>query len=130
MSKKKKALCMTSPVGIIVTFSKKMIYDEIGKEKFIGQILTRLNENREAYWMHTMHIKPKHEVIYCYILYDGKIQMRANIAGFEKGYPVIFLNRRTYTPNHWMILTAPVVVAPFDIPMKGFQGFRYCAEMF
>jgi len=121
---------MTSPVGIIVTFSKEMIYKDIGYDKFIRQFVTSLNASDNSIWHHCLCNKPKNEVLYCYVLFDGKIRYRANIAMFEASHRKTFADGRSFHPRAWMLLCGPVVKAPYDIPMSGFQGFRYCAEMF
>ncbi|TAK51471.1 MAG: hypothetical protein EPO24_15905 [Bacteroidetes bacterium] len=117
-------------VGIIVTFSHDMIYKQIGYDNFIRQFVTYPNRFSNSFWNHALPNKPKLDVAYCYALWDGEIRYRANIAAFEEAQAKTFRDGRTIYGGAWMLLSAPVIKAPERIEMKGFQGFRYCEELF
>lgn len=75
--------------------------------------------------------QPTMEVLYIYILVGGKIRVRANIAGYVPGSSVTIecWDGSLRKPKYWAVLSGPVSWPPEAIPMKGFQGFRYCLEL-
>ena len=75
---------------------------------------------------------PKIEVLHCYILVQGQIRVRANISHWEagKGEQVhSFDGHDLSDAKYWAILTSPVSYPPQQIYQKGFQGFRYCGDL-
>lgn len=72
---------------------------------------------------------PKIEVLYMYLLLDGEINVRLNIAGFEPGGARECWDKTIRKPKLWVTCTAPVVRPPEPIKMRGFQGFRYTPEL-
>ncbi|MEO6390825.1 MAG: hypothetical protein ABIP75_03175 [Pyrinomonadaceae bacterium] len=89
-----------------------------------------MNNDESSYWLAKMANQPKVEVPYCYIVIGNRIRYRAQIAGFEPGGPRTFPDGHTQTAKGWMILTAPVISAPYPIKRRGFQGFRYSEFIF
>lgn len=88
--------------------------------------LFRLLESGEENSIYlTMPAKPQHEVLYCYVLVDGRIRWRVNIAAWEPGGPRECVDGIERSPKWWMILTGPLVRPPEKIRMRGFRGFRY-----
>jgi len=115
------------PTSIIKTFSRTLVWFEISVWDFIRQF-EGLNDG-ESIWNAAIGSLPKYDVLNCYIVIDGKIRYRARIAGFECGGERTFIDGRTCSARNWMLLCAPVEKAPRDIPMRGFQGFRYTEEL-
>jgi hypothetical protein len=87
-------------------------------------------KNENSTWYAKISAVPTIEVLYCYITVLGRIQYRANIAGFEPGGFIQFDNGHELYANHWMILTHPFIKAPGLFNHKGFQGFRYTDFLF
>ncbi|MCI0564017.1 MAG: hypothetical protein MN733_36540 [Nitrososphaera sp.] len=73
--------------------------------------------------------KPKVEVLYLYLLINGIIHVRMNIAGYEDGYKAVCWDKSIMQPKAWAVCTGPVVRPRREIHMKGFQGFRYTEEL-
>jgi hypothetical protein len=92
--------------------------------KRIVKLFSYLKEDEGAIYM-SMPAKPRQEVLYCYILVDGRIRWRANISHFEPGDARKCVDGVERAPKYWMILTGPLVKAPRGLRMRGFRGFRY-----
>jgi len=75
--------------------------------------------------------KPTVEVLHLYVLIDGKIICRMNIAGYEDGSAseVKCWDQVSRTPKWWVICSAPISFPPETIQRRGFQGFRYTQEL-
>jgi hypothetical protein len=66
-----------------------------------------VNDGKTA-WYSKVIGKPKHEVLYCYIIIGNRVRYRANIVSFESGGEVTFSDGRSATARVWMMLGAPV----------------------
>lgn len=87
-----------------------------------------LERDDEAFVRIAFSAKPRHEVLYCYLLVGGRVRVRANIAGWEKGTGQQITSWDGHDlswAKYWALLTAPVVFPPFVIKRRGTQGFRY-----
>lgn len=76
--------------------------------------------------------KPTIEVLHCYTLIDGLVRVRANIASWIPGSQigdVRCFDGEDRNAKWWAELTAPISWPEVEIRMKGFQGFRYCQEL-
>ena len=69
--------------------------------------------------------KPRIEVLHMYIVANGEVQVRLNIAGYEPGEERECWDGQYRTPNLWAVCTAPVSRPPSPMKIRGFQGFRY-----
>lgn len=72
--------------------------------------------------------RPTLTVLHYYILVEGKIRVRANIASWEAGTGEqvdSWDGHDLSDAKWWAILTSPVSYPPEPITRKGFQGFRY-----
>lgn len=72
---------------------------------------------------------PKIEVLHIYLLVDGRIDVRLNIAGYLPGDERECWDETIRTPKVWAICTAPVSRPPEPIKRRGFQGFRYTEDL-
>ena len=72
---------------------------------------------------------PKIEVLYMYLLIDGEIKVRLNIAGYEDGTARECWDKTIRKPKYWAICTGPVSHPPEPIKRRGFQGFRYTKDL-
>lgn len=92
--------------------------------------LERLNRFDSAHVVIGMSQKPKIEVLYFYILAEGRIVGRAHIASYEENMPEVHCwDNSTRVHKFWALLTAPYEPAPELIRMRGFQGFRYTQDL-
>lgn len=104
-----------------------------GKDEVIS-VIERLNtEDDLTWWQLCGSGIPRIEVPYAYLLWDGKIQYRLNVEKYLKKQTGTF-NDGGITRHYWKVnmvsMEGPAIKAPYDIPMKGFQGFRYSPFIF
>lgn len=72
---------------------------------------------------------PKTEVLHLYLLIEGKIELRVNIAAYEPGEARECWDKTIRKPKVWAVCTGPVSRPPKPIKRRGFQGFRYTEEL-
>ncbi|HEY6332795.1 MAG TPA: hypothetical protein VI756_25955 [Blastocatellia bacterium] len=72
---------------------------------------------------------PRLEVLYIYLVVNGKVDVRLNIAGYEPGEARQCWDHHIRSPKVWAVVTGPVVRPPEVISYRGFQGFRYCGSL-
>jgi len=72
---------------------------------------------------------PKNEVLHLYLLVEGFVVVRMNIAGYEPGDARRCWDGETRQPKFWALCTAPVSLPPEPIKMRGFQGFHYTEDL-
>lgn len=120
------------PTGIIKCLPEKW-FNEVGGEPYLERTFTRIATD-ERYWFYmSLAGKPKYDVLHCYLLINGFLRFRLNIAEYLPGGTMTFRDRpipQDWTAKYWMILTAPVVKPEQPIKMIGFQGFRYTEGIF
>lgn len=74
--------------------------------------------------------RPKHEVLYLYILIEGQIRVRVNIASIEPfDGELDCWDGSTRKAKYLAYCTAPVSYPPEPVFRKGFQGIRYCGQL-
>jgi len=92
--------------------------------------LERVNRFDSAHVLIGMQQRPKIEVLHCYVLIEGRIIGRANIAEYLEQLPAVECwDGTTRVHKYWAVLTAPYLPAPTTIKMRGFQGFRYTESL-
>lgn len=103
-----------------------------GREEYLGVMLELVHHGHTP-WYNTIANIPRQQVVYCYLVFDGRVQLRANIMEFMPKTDMRFNDGgkwRTFKNKNWCVLTGPIVKAPMDIPQRGFRGFRYCEQLF
>jgi hypothetical protein len=117
----------TKPDAIIITMPASF-FQEYTMEKFVYD-MDQMNIVDGYVWYMVKKNLPKIITQYCYILYDGKIQYRTEIAQMVHNQTLRFTRPggtiKTFPNANYIELIGPTVKAPYDIPMKGFRGFRY-----
>lgn len=126
------------PTGIILTIPQNFLREYPGGESRFRRAMGAVNEGAMI-WNQTISAFPKHEILHCYLCMNGKIAYRLNIAGYDEGTKVfndpkptgdgLEIVRRSLGHKKWVLLCAPVELAPTEIPYKGFQGFRYTQDL-
>jgi hypothetical protein len=120
------------PDAIIVTLPKRF-FEEYDHAKYLDEI-RRMSEDEGFMWFRAVKNLPKVDVLYVYTIIDNKIHHRANLVHYERNKTYTFPRpeggRRTFENKNWIVTTGPVVMAPHEWPMKGFQGFRYSKTLF
>lgn len=73
--------------------------------------------------------KPRFDVLHLYLIIEGRIHVRLNIAGYEPGDARECWDRTIRQPKFWAVCTGPVSWPPEPILRRGFQGIRYTEEL-
>jgi len=76
---------------------------------------------------------PARKVEFCYLVWDGLVQYRLSVEEYQKNITGKFADGgvvRSFHNRNLVIMSGPVIKAPYKIPMKGFQGFRYTTFLF
>lgn len=122
----------TKPDAIIVAMPARF-FQEYTMEKFL-QDMENMNTKDNFVWYRVMKNLPKIQTLYCYWIIDGKIRYRMEIANLVRNKTMRFARPkggvRTFENANYIELVGPVIDAPYDIPMRGFQGFRYSELIF
>lgn len=116
----------TPPIGIIVTLPKRF-FEEQNHAAYLKE-LQDLN-NHEQVWYRVCKNLPIHDVLYVYTIIDNYIHHRAQFAGLERNKEYRFSRPdgkvKSFGNANAILTCGPVVMAPRQYYMKGFQGFRY-----
>lgn len=118
----------TRYTGIIRTLPSLYGNASIGARRYKRSIGMLESGSLEAIYI-ALNAKPKIEVLHLYLLIEGQVQVRLNIAGYEEGEARKCWDDTIRKPKYWAICTAPVSRPPEPFPMRGFQGFRYTEEL-
>lgn len=92
----------------------------------------------ENTWLQKCKNKPKYDdIMFVYVIYSGRVRYRLNYVHHESGATRINVPGCGGSFSNWeyinwprVVMTGPIVIAPRPIKIKGFQGFRYCTELF
>lgn len=104
-----------------------------GGEPKVREMLERMNDGEYIWMQFCGSGVPKIDVKYAYVVFHGQVQYRCDIQEFIKGATGEFNDGgviRTFKKRNMCVLQGPTIVAPYKIPMKGFQGFRYSPFLF
>ncbi len=105
-----------------------------GGEPQVRKILENLNNSDDNHWCQLCGSGiPKLKVEWAYLVWNGKIQYRLDVERYGRNETGSFNDggiTRRYRNCNWVYMIGPVIQAPYDIPMKGFQGFRYTEIIF
>lgn len=100
-----------------------------------GKNFERYMRHPDALWNFKKTQLPTSEVAWVYLVWSGLVQFRMNFVMYERNVTKTFTDSwdgkaRTFPAQNWIILSGPAVKAPYEIPMKGFQGHRYTKKIF
>jgi hypothetical protein len=121
--------------GIMLTLPKQFFWDRGWTYKEFKKYFERVMAKEDTVWNFRLTNLPKQEVAYVYIVFDGFIQYRLNLVMYERNKSKYFTDSpekllRSFENANWVILSGPAVKAPYEMPQKGFQGFRYTTKLF
>lgn len=120
------------PDAIIVTLPKQFFVEQ-DHATYLKE-LQAIHEHEDKVWYRVMKNLPKHDVLYVYTIINNKIHHRTQFAGLIRNTTLSFSRPnggiRTFENANAVMMTGPVVMAPEEITMKGFQGFRYSPVIF
>lgn len=118
------------PIAIIVTLPKRF-FEEQNHEAYLKELQDV--HDYDHVWYRVCKNLPIHDVAYVYTIIDNKIHHRAQFAGVERNKDYRFTRPdgkwREFKSANAILTCGPVVMAPEEIIMKGFQGFRYVTEL-
>lgn len=119
--------------NIIITIPQRFIA-YYGRRRFYRAMIAMSSPDSFAVWHHGLPSMPTKDTLYCYLVLDGWVRFRLNVAGFGNG-PRLFddtTNKICRDGGHgpYVELCGPLVKAPLQIAMKGFQGYRYSPALF
>lgn len=113
------------PTGIIRTLPSLYADPEnIGRKRYEASMKALERGKLDSIFIALQAI-PKVEVLHIYLVIEGEVKVRLNIAGYEPGSAEECWDRTIRQPKFWAICTGPVSFPPEPIKMRGFQGFRY-----
>lgn len=84
-------------------------------------------------WNHKCRNRPRFDdLLYVYIIICNQVRYRCYYGGYDTGPMKAFTmdGRNIITDWPRIILAGPVVKSPSKIYKRGFQGFRYCEQLF
>lgn len=116
------------PIAIAITWSKEMIQHCGGPFKFYRHFLQETFEDGTM-WLQKCKHAPKHDILHVYVIIGGHVRFKLYYAGHESG-EVTVTDGNGEKQVSWprIVMAGPVEKAPYKIPMRGFQGFRYIYE--
>ena len=121
---------MILPDGVAVTFGEKMIEEQGGLKTFLTGFKKALEEE-DGYWMHKCKNRPQQDIVYVYIIIKNRLAYR----GYYGGYNIEWTDGVSADGQDKIInwprinIAGPLERCPFKRTLKGFQGFRYCSEL-
>jgi hypothetical protein len=119
---------MNQPTGIIRTLPSLYGDASIGAERYQNSI-AGLERGLISEIYIALQCIPRIEVLHMYLLIDGAIDIRLNIAGYEPGSAAKCWDETIRTPKYWCVCTGPVSRPPEPITRRGFQGIRYTEDL-
>lgn len=119
---------MIRPTGIIRTLPT--LYGNAGDAKAqFERTLELIAAGEMEFFYVTMQAMPRTPVLHLYILVEGFIRVRTNIAGYEECGELECWDGTTRNSKYVAICTAPICYPPSPVPRRGFQGFRYTEDL-
>lgn len=123
------------PDGIVLTFPVAFFKDRGMTCAEFEKLFTRYMRTEDAVWNFRLTNLPTRQVQYVYLIFDGFLQFRATLIEYQRNVAKEFNDSedgqiRRFPVSNWVLFTGPLVKCPFNRMMRGFQGFRYCTELF
>jgi hypothetical protein len=121
------------PEGIAVTLPEAWFKDFDDGELAFWRAMERVDKDEDYLWHQTISGIPKIEVPYLYLVFKGKVQVRMSVVDYLRNESMAFQRSgfvAEFPNKNWIRLTGPVIKAPGDFLMRGFQGFRYTSLIF
>ena len=115
------------PTGIIRTLPS-LQPGEVGRKRYEASVKALDAGKIEAIYI-AMQSIPTKDILHMYLLVEGKIGVRLNIAGYIDGDERECWDRSIRKPKYWAVCTGPVSRPDEPIHRRGFQGFRYTENL-
>lgn len=104
-----------------------------GGRKALFEAIERCDDGEYQWMQFCGSGLPKVKCEFCYLVFDGKVKYRLTVEDYIANRTGEFDDggiTRTFSNRNMVVMTGPVLKTPFDIDMKGFQGFRYTEFIF
>lgn len=123
------------PEGIVLTLPQAFFQDRRMTTDRFKKMFERYMRREDAIWNFRLTNLPLQDVAFVYLVFDGFLQYRTNLVQYERNVAKDFDDApdgivRHFEPTNWVLLSGPAIKAPYERPLKGFQGFRYCTKLF
>ena len=121
--------------GLILTMPVAFFEDRKMTPEQFTELFERFMNEPDHFWNFKKKHLPIHEPEWVYLVWSGKVQFRMDFDRYERNTTKEFADSwdgraRIFHDKNWIIMRGPAVRAPYDIPMKGFQGHRYTEQIF
>lgn len=123
------------PEGIMLTLPVMFFQDRGTDIESFKELFERYMQKEDSIWNFRLTNLPLHNIAFIYLVFDKKVQYRANFVMYERNKSKQFYDSpdgkvRKFPPSNWILFTGPVIKPPYEMPQKGFQGFRYTTKLF
>lgn len=115
------------PTGIVRTLPSLYSATSPGSVRYKSSLKALERGRLDAVYI-ALQAVPKIDVAHIYLIIEGRVHVRLNIAGYVPGDERECWDRTIRKPNFWAVCTAPVSWPPEPIARKGFQGIRYTSQ--
>jgi hypothetical protein len=120
---------MERPDGIIITISLAYL-KERGYRTWLKDFMKAMETEDYTYWIRLAQLPKFPDLLYVYLLINGKIKYRTNLVGFYPNGTINCDDGRILTAKVWCCVSGPLIKPRYPIFKKGFQGFRYTETLF
>lgn len=117
------------PAGIIRTLPASYAENKFAGYRALVRSIRHLETGAEDAVLIALPQLPIYEVLYIYLLIGGRVRFRLNIAEYTAGFKAECFDQTIRQPKYWAVCTLPVSRPSQPVRMRGFQGFRYTAEL-
>jgi hypothetical protein len=115
------------PTGIIRTLPSLYMDDKnVGHRKYRRSVAALESGYIDAIYI-ALAAVPKVEVLHIYLLIEGQIQVRLNIAGYEPGDARACWDNTIRRPKVWAVCTGPVSRPPEQVNPRRCEQRRFSA---
>lgn len=123
------------PEAIVLTMPKAFFEDRKMTTKEFKAMFERYMRRDDAIWNFRLTNLPTKDIAWVYLVFDGLIQYECNFVQYERNKAKEFDDApdgkvRKFAETNWVLFTGPAIKAPYEMPQKGFQGFRYALKLF
>ncbi|MGN6435962.1 MAG: hypothetical protein ACTHMM_05485 [Agriterribacter sp.] len=123
------------PEGIAWTLPVKWFDDRGWKMDEFKKHFERYMRRDNALWNIKLTNLPTNDFYLVYMIFGGFIQYECRLVQIERNVAKTFHDApdgrpRVFAPCNWIVITEPAIAPPYEIPQKGFQGFRYTTKLF
>lgn len=117
------------PIAIIKTLPPCYLDDRAMEGENFHRCISRMQGNSEEQFGFSLSSKPRHEVMYVYVLCSGSIRWRFTVLNFTQAQATHRCLDGVQRTGTWVYCCGPVIKLKRPVPMRGFRGFRYTSDI-